>query len=194
MAIAGIGVAAFRQFQGANAIFYYISLIVEKAIGKAASSALLWLIIQGTILVIGSLVYIAITEKFNRRTLLVPGGSAMGLSFPLPTIIYLLMPNASPMMIVVFLSIYVAAYSFTWAPLTWVLVGEVFPLAIRSRASGAASSANWIGSFAVGLLFPIMTAHMPQDTVFVICLLGVWFILRTVFDIFNALVKIKKQK
>jgi sugar phosphate permease len=108
----------------------------------------------------------------------------MGLSFLLPTIINMLLPNASPMMIVVFLSIYVAAYSFTWAPLTWVLVGEVFPLAIRGRASGAASSANWVGSFAVGLLFPIMTAHMPQDAVFaifgVICLAGVWFILKCV--------------
>lgn len=184
LAIAGIGVAAFQQFQGANAIFYYIPLIVEKATGKAASSALMWPIIQGAILVIGSLVYIAIAEKFNRRTLLIMGGSVMGLSFLLPAILNVLIPNASPMMIVVFLSIYVAAYSFTWAPLTWVLVGEVFPLAIRGRASGAASSANWIGSFAVGLLFPIMTAHMPQDAVFaifgVICLLGVLFILKAV--------------
>ena len=104
----------------------------------------------------------------------------MGLSFLLPTAIKFLVPNASPLLIVFFLSIYVAAYSFTWAPLTWVLIGEVFPLAIRGRASGAASSANWVGSFAVGLLFPIMTASMPQDAVFaifgVICLLGVWFI------------------
>ena len=94
--------------------------------------------------------------------------------------IKMLLPNSSPLLIVAFLSIYVAAYSFTWAPLTWVLIGEVFPLAIRGRASGAASSANWVGSFAVGLLFPIMTASMPQDAVFaifgVICLLGVWFI------------------
>ena len=84
------------------------------------------------------------------------------------------------MMIVVFLSIYVAAYSFTWAPLTWVIVGEIFPLAIRGRASGIASSFNWIGSFAVGLLFPIMTALMSQEAVFAIfgaiCILGVVFI------------------
>ena len=74
-----------------------------------------------------------------------------------------------PMLIVVFLSIFVAFYSFTWAPLTWVLVGEVFPLAIRGRASGLASSFNWLGSFAVGLLFPIMTAAMPQATVYLWC-------------------------
>lgn len=180
LAIAGIGVAAFQQFQGANAIFYYIPLIVEKATGSAASSALMWPIIQGILLVIGSLVFLAIADKFKRKTLLILGGTVMGLSFILPTVIKVLMPSASPMVIVAFLSLYVAAYSFTWAPLTWVIIGEVFPLAIRGRASGAASSANWVGSFAVGLLFPIMTATMPQDAVFaifgVICLLGVWFI------------------
>ena len=84
------------------------------------------------------------------------------------------------MMIVVFLSLYVAFYSFTWAPLTWVIVGEIFPLAIRGRASGIASSFNWIGSFLVGLVFPIMTAKMSQELVFfifgVICVLGVLFV------------------
>ncbi|GER67530.1 MFS transporter [Weizmannia acidilactici] len=180
LVIAGVGVAAFQQFQGANAIFYYIPLIVEKATGHAASSALMWPIIQGVILVVGSLIFLMIADKFNRRTLLTMGGTIMGLSFILPVILNLLIPNANPMMIVAFLSIYVALYSFTWAPLTWVLVGEIFPLIIRGRASGLASSFNWIGSFLVGLLFPIMTASMSQETVFaifgVICLLGVLFI------------------
>ncbi|MCA1041145.1 sugar porter family MFS transporter [Bacillus infantis] len=178
--IAGVGVAAFQQFQGANAIFYYIPLIVENATGHAASSALMWPIIQGVILVLGSLVFLLIADKFNRRTLLTVGGTIMGLSFILPAVLNVLLPNADPMMMVVFLSIYVALYSFTWAPLTWVIVGEIFPLAIRGRASGLASSFNWIGSFLVGLLFPIMTANMAQEAVFaifgIICILGVVFI------------------
>lgn len=180
LVIAGVGVAAFQQFQGANAIFYYIPLIVEKATGNAASSALMWPIIQGIILVLGSLLFLLIADKFNRRTLLTLGGTIMGLSFIFPAILNLVIPNANPMMIVAFLSIYVALYSFTWAPLTWVIVGEIFPLMIRGRASGLASSFNWIGSFLVGLLFPIMTASMPQEAVFaifgVICLLGVLFV------------------
>jgi MFS family permease len=84
------------------------------------------------------------------------------------------------MMIVFFLCIYVAFYSATWAPITWVLVGEIFPLAVRGRAAGLASSFNWIGSWLVGLLFPIMTAAMPQEAVFaifgVICMLGCLFV------------------
>lgn len=177
---AGVGVAAFQQFQGANAIFYYIPLIVEKATGQAASSQLMWPIIQGVLLVLGSLIFLVIADKFNRRTLLTVGGTIMGLSFILPAVINSIIPNADPMMIVFFLCIYVVFYSFTWAPLTWVIVGEIFPLAIRGRASGLASSFNWIGSFLVGLLFPIMTASFSQATVFaifgVICMLGVCFI------------------
>ena len=177
---AGVGVAAFQQFQGANAIFYYIPLIVEQATGQAASSQLMWPIIQGILLVLGSLVFLAVADRFNRRTLLTLGGTVMGLSFILPAVINSIVPDTDPMMIVGFLCVYVAFYSFTWAPLTWVIVGEIFPLAIRGRASGMASSFNWIGSFLVGLLFPIMTASISQAAVFAIfgciCLLGVFFI------------------
>lgn len=180
LVVAGLGVAAFQQFQGANAIFYYIPLIVEQATGNSASDALMWPIIQGVILVLGSLLFIWIADKFNRRTLLMLGGTVMGLSFILPAIIHIFLPNANPILIVIFLSIYVAFYSFTWAPLTWVIVGEIFPLAIRGFASGSASSLNWIGSFLVGLLFPIMTAYFSQQIVFaifgVICMLGVLFV------------------
>lgn len=97
---AGVGVAAFQQFQGANAIFYYIPLIVEKATGQAASSQLMWPIIQGVLLVLGSLIFLVIADKFNRRTLLTVGGTIMGLSFILPAVINSIIPNADPMMIV----------------------------------------------------------------------------------------------
>jgi sugar porter (SP) family MFS transporter len=180
LVIAGVGVAAFQQFQGANAIFYYIPLIVEKATGHAASSQLMWPIIQGIILVLGSLVFLLIADRFDRRKLLMVGGMVMGLSFILPAIINSILPNTDPRMIVFFLCIYVGFYSFTWAPLTWVIVGEIFPLAIRGRASGMASSFNWIGSFLVGLLFPIMTSLVSQEAVFaifgIICMLGVLFV------------------
>ncbi|UDM32006.1 sugar porter family MFS transporter [Lentilactobacillus laojiaonis] len=180
LVIAGVGVAAFQQFQGANAIFYYIPLIVEKATGSAASNALMWPIIQGAILVIGSLVFLPLADRFNRRTLLTLGGIVMGSSFILPSLLKMMMPNMNNMIIVAFLCLYVAFYSFTWAPLTWVITGEMFPLQIRGRASGLASSFNWIGSWLVGLLFPIMTAAMSQEAVFaifgIICLLGVMFV------------------
>ena len=104
----------------------------------------------------------------------------MGLSFILPAVINSIIPDADPdddcllplhLRCILFLHVGTAH---------WVIVGEIFPLAIRGRASGLASSFNWIGSFLVGLLFPIMTASFSQAAVFaifgVICLLGVCFI------------------
>lgn len=182
LVIAGVGVAAFQQFMGANAIFYYIPIIVENATGQAASGALMWPIIQGVILVLGALFYMLIADKFKRRTLLFLGGTVMALSFLMPAVLNAALgaDKFPPMLIVLFLSIYVAFYSFTWAPLTWVLVGEIFPLAIRGRAGGLASSLNWLGSFAVGLFFPVMCAQMTQDCVFaifgVICIIAVLFV------------------
>ncbi|MFB8454726.1 MFS transporter [Enterococcus faecium] len=136
---------------------------------------------KGIILVAGSLLFLVIADKFNRRTLLKIGGSVMGLSFILPAVLgTVLDAHTNSLLILLFLCIYVAFYSCTWAPLTWVIVGEIFPLAVRGRASGLASSFNWIGSFLVGLLFPVMTASMSQEIVFgifgIICFLGVLFI------------------
>lgn len=181
LVLAGLGVAALQQFQGANAIFYYLPLIVQRLSGASTHSVLKWPILEGVILVLGSLFFLLLADRFNRRTLITMGGIIMALSFIAPAVLHALMPSLlTGHMVVVFLSIYVALYSFTWAPLTWVIVGEIFPLAIRGSGTGLASSFNWIGSFLVGLLFPIMTAHMSEYTVFAIfgaiCVFGVFFI------------------
>jgi sugar porter (SP) family MFS transporter len=179
--IAGLGVAALQQFQGANAIFYYLPLIVQRLSGASTHSALMWPMLEGLILVLGSLFFLLLADRFNRRTLLTMGGIIMALSFIAPAVLHALMPSLlSGNTVVIFLSIYVALYSFTWAPLTWVIVGEIFPLAIRGSGTGLASSFNWIGSFLVGLLFPIMAAEMSEYAVFAIfgaiCIFGVIFI------------------
>jgi len=169
-----------QQFQGANAIFYYLPLIVQRLSGASTHSALMWPMVEGVILVLGSLLFLLLADRINRRTLLTVGGVIMALSFIAPALLHMLKPSMSGNTVVVFLSIYVALYSFTWAPLTWVVVGEIFPLAIRGSGTGLASSFNWIGSFLVGLLFPIMASAMSEYAVFAIfgavCVLGVIFV------------------
>ncbi len=181
LVVAGLGVAALQQFQGANAIFYYLPLIVQRLSGASTHSALMWPMLEGAILVLGSLFFLLLADRINRRTLLTVGGIIMAMSFIAPALLHMLMPSSlGGNTVVVFLSIYVALYSFTWAPLTWVIVGEIFPLAIRGAGTGLASSFNWIGSFLVGLLFPIMAAEMSEYAVFAIfgavCIFGVIFI------------------
>jgi sugar porter (SP) family MFS transporter len=180
LVVAGLGVAALQQFQGANAIFYYLPLIVQQLSGASTHSALMWPMVEGAILVLGSLLFLLLADRINRRALLTVGGIIMAISFFAPAILHMLHPSLSGNTVVIFLSIYVALYSFTWAPLTWVIVGEIFPLAIRGSGTGLASSFNWIGSFLVGLLFPIMASKMSEYAVFAIfgavCVFGVIFI------------------
>lgn len=114
LVIAGVSVAFLQQIMGANAIFYYIPLIVEEATGQAASNALLWPVIQGAILVAGAVVFLFIADKFKRKTLIIMGGAIMAFSFLMPAILNVLMGEAFPQVLVIlFLSIYVAFYSFT---------------------------------------------------------------------------------
>lgn len=180
LVIAGLGIAALQQFQGANAIFYYLPLIVQRLSGASTHSALMWPMVEGVILVLGSLLFLVLADHINRRTLLTVGGIIMAVSFIAPAVLHFLKPSMGGNTVVVFLSIYVALYSFTWAPLTWVVVGEIFPLAIRGSGTGLASSFNWIGSFLVGLFFPVMAAAMSEYAVFAIfgaiCVFGVIFI------------------
>ena len=50
----------------------------------------------------------------------------------------------------------VAFYSFTLAPITWVLISEIFPNRIRGTAVALATSALWISSFLLIFLFPFI--------------------------------------
>lgn len=181
LVIAGVCVAGFQQFMGVNAIFYYLPLIVEQVTGHAASSNLMWPVIEGVILVLSSLIFLVIADHFNRRTLLIFGGTGMGLAFILPVVINFIFKNANPLITIILLCVYVGFYGFTWAPLTWVIVGEIFPLAIRGKATGTASALNWVGAFLVGIVFPLMTVSMAQQTVFaifgMICFAAVAFVI-----------------
>ena len=142
----------------------------------------MWPIIQGIILVLGSLLFLVIADRYNRRTLPNHRRNDHGpvLLFP-PAILNSVMSDANPTTVVVFLEHLRCPLLLHMGPTDlgdcW---RDVPVLAIRGRASGLASSFNWFGSFVVALLFPIMTASMQQEHVFaifgVICLLGVTFI------------------
>jgi MFS family permease len=71
----------------------------------------------------------------------------------------------------------IACYALTLAPVTWVLIAEIFPNRIRSRGISAAVSALWIASFALTYSFPLLNRVMGSAGIFstygVICFLGV---------------------
>ena len=41
-------------------------------------------------------------------------------------------------------------------PIVWVLLSEMYPLAVRGVAMSVGATANWVFTFIVGLLFPVL--------------------------------------
>ena len=48
---------------------------------------------------------------------------------------------------------YVCAYSFSFGPVTWVILSEIFPAATKGRAMAFTTSFNWLGNFVVSATF-----------------------------------------
>jgi MFS family permease len=78
----------------------------------------------------------------------------------------------------------IACYSFSLAPVTWVLIAEIFPNRIRGAAVSVAVSGLWIACFVLTYTFPLLNRALGAALTFwlyaAICGAGFVFILRRV--------------
>ncbi len=76
----------------------------------------------------------------------------------------------------------IAAYAMTLAPITWVVLSEIFPNRIRGAAMAVATSALWIACFILTYTFPILNKTLNASGTFwlyaMICVAGFVFILK----------------
>ncbi|KAJ5176419.1 Myo-inositol transporter 1 [Penicillium canariense] len=88
-----------------------------------------------------------------------------------------------PLMILLCLTIYTAAYAFGLGNVPWQQ-SELFPLNVRSLGSGLATATNWGSNFLVGLTFlPMMKWMSPTWTFAVyalVCAIG-WVAVRAIY-------------
>lgn len=66
------------------------------------------------------------------------------------------------------LTVYIAFYACTWAPITWVYIGEVFPLNIRGLGISLCSAINWLMDMLISITFPSMLAAFDISNTFII--------------------------
>ncbi|HWL12571.1 MAG TPA: sugar porter family MFS transporter, partial [Ureibacillus sp.] len=179
--IIGVGMATLQQVQGANSIVYYATSIARK-VGLAPQVAAGFTVIVGVIFVVTTIIFLQFVDKYNRRTILTVGGAGMALSFFAPAILGALGINESVLNWVTLIALccFILCYAFSWAPLTWIIVGEIFPLAVRGIGAGISSAFNWTGSLAVGLIFPILADMFSFGVIFsafgIICVIGLLFV------------------
>ncbi|MDD3224596.1 MAG: sugar porter family MFS transporter [Clostridium sp.] len=179
--VAGCGLTFLQQIQGANTIFYYSSEILSRVFGSAIGGVISTVGI-GIVFVLATAVTLLIVDKFKRRSLFMSGSIGMGSCLLLVGLIY---PFAkanhawATWAVFFFICVYVIFYAYSWAAVTWIVVGELFPSNIRGIATGIASTVNWFGNIVVALFFPVLLDTVGLSVIFfcfaLICIVGFLF-------------------
>lgn len=181
LVLMGIGLAVLQQWSGTNVIFNYAEDIYRGA-GYDLSGVMMNIVITGAINLLFTLVATGLVDKIGRRTLMLWGSGgiavlhvALGLAF--------FFGFKGPLVLALTLGV-IAVYAMSLAPVTWVLLSEIFPNRIRGLAMSVAVSALWIACFAVTFTFPILNQRLGAAGTFwcygVFCALGFLFILKRV--------------
>ncbi len=150
----GIGLAVFQQVTGINTVIYFAPVIFQASGLSSASAAILATAGIGVVNVVMTLVAIWLVDRVGRRVLLLWGLAGMGVSLCVLALAFLL--GSGPLLgwlTAGSLTAYVGCFAIGLGPVFWLLISEIFPLAVRARGMSAATIANWLANLVVALTF-----------------------------------------
>ena len=162
----GIMLSVFQQIVGINAVLYYAPRIFGD---MGMDNPMMITVFMGVINILFTLVAIFTVEKWGRKPLLICGslGMALGAFGVAATFGH----EGMEMMTAASLLIYSASFMFSWGPICWVLIAEIFPNTIRGKAVAIAVAFQWIFNFIVSSTFvPMFNMHLQEGDDF-----GHWF-------------------
>jgi len=179
--LVGVTLAVLQQWSGINVIFNYAEEIFRQA-GYGVSSILFNIVITGVVMLLFTLIAIQTVDHFGRRKLMLIGCAAIGLFHAMIGICFAL--GLKGLIVVIPVMATIASYSFSLAPVTWVLIAEIFPNRIRGAAVSVAVSSLWIACFILTYTFPLLNDSLGAAKTFWlyagICAAGFVFILQRV--------------
>ncbi len=178
----GIGVflSFLQQWSGVNVIIYYAADIFQAA-GYTLKQMMLNIVVIGSVMVLSVFITIFTVDKFGRKKLLLIGTSSMAFLYLLIGLTFY--HDLGGIVVVLLVLTNVMFYSFTLAPLLWVVLSEIFPTRVRGAAMSIAALAHWVGNFTLTFSFPTIKENLGWANNFwmygLICLLG-FFVLKLV--------------
>jgi SP family arabinose:H+ symporter-like MFS transporter len=150
--IIGIVLAVLQQFSGINAIIYYGPSIFKTA-GIASNNALLFQVIIGAVNLLFTFVAIRSVDKYGRKFLLLTGLSGIIFSLIFCGFLFYI-GHTDTILLLVLILLFIACFAFSLGPVTWILINEIFPTAVRVKAVSICTLALWIAVWIVGQFFP----------------------------------------
>ena len=167
--IVGIGLAIFQQVTGINTVIYFAPTIFQAAGLSSASAAILATAGIGVVNVLMTMVAIWLVDRVGRRPLLLCGLGGMAISLCLLAAAFLL--GSGPVLGYLTagsLTAYIGCFAIGLGPVFWLLISEIFPMAIRARGMSAATIANWLANLVVALTFLDLADLMGHAGVFLL--------------------------
>lgn len=160
----GLLLPFLSQVCGINAVIYYGPRILEQA-GFTLNNALGGQVTIGLVNVVFTFVAIFTIDKWGRKPLLYTGVGGAVVSLIIIGALFALGITSGPW-ILIFILAFIACFAFSFGPVCWVVVGEIFPNAVRGKAMALATLSLWIGNFLVGQLTPVMLEGLGSSWTF----------------------------
>jgi SP family sugar porter-like MFS transporter len=175
--VLGIVLAVFQQWCGINVIFNYAQEIFSYA-GYSVSDILFNIVITGSVNLIFTFVGMFTVDRLGRKALMLLGSGGLAGIFAITGSMYFFHIQGLPLLIMVVTAI--ACYAMSLAPVTWVVLSEIFPNRIRGAAMSVATFSLWAACFVLTYTFPLLNQVLRASGTFwlygIICVLGFWFI------------------
>ncbi|NDV25732.1 sugar porter family MFS transporter [Desulfovibrio sp. JC010] len=159
----GLGLSVLQQFVGINVIFYYGSML-WRSVGFSEENSLWITVITGVVNIVTTLVAIALIDRVGRKPLLLAGSAGMVITLgvlaylfghaPLDAAGHPVLSGSSATTALYSANLYVFCFGFSWGPVVWVLLGEMFNNRIRASALALGAGAQWVANFIVSASFP----------------------------------------
>lgn len=179
--IIGIFIACLQQACGLNVVFNYAQEIFASA-GFDINSTLKSIVATGLINLLATVVALPLVEKVGRRRLMLLGAGGLVVIYSGMVVAYSTGTLGLPVLALVLAAI--AIYAITLAPVTWVLLAEIFPNRIRGMAMSVGTFALWVACFLVAYTFPFLNAALGAAGSFAlymgVCVIGFVFIWKNV--------------
>ena len=175
----GVMLSVFQQAVGINAVLYYAPRIYE---AMAFDNPMVLTVFNGIVNLGFTCVAIFTVEKLGRKPLLIVGSLGMALGAIGVAITF---GNPSMQLFcMVSIMVYSASFMFSWGPICWVLIAEVFPNTIRGAAVAIAVAFQWIFNWIVSTSFVPLANSMGYWFTYglygVICIIAAIFVWKLV--------------
>ncbi|MEO8254923.1 MAG: sugar porter family MFS transporter, partial [Flavobacterium sp.] len=151
--IIGITLAVFQQWCGINIVFNYADEIFTAA-GYGVSDTLFNIVITGSVNLIFTVVAMFTVDKWGRKNLMILGSAGLAITYILlGSAFYFELKGIAVLSIVV---LGIGVYAMSLAPITWVILSEIFPNRIRGAAMALSTFVLWIACFILTYTFPLL--------------------------------------